>query len=324
MNIPNFLVDVRCFTFNQSKFIIETMDGFCMQKTDFPFVCLIVDDASTDGEQEVISNYVKNKFECSDSSEAYQIETDYASITYARHRNNSNCYFVVLFLKENLYTRVSLKLKYLAKWRNNCKYEALCEGDDYWIDPYKLQKQVDFLESHPDFDMIRTDCNVYYQDTNITINSAFGKKIFPNCEDTFVDYVVRPAWLATCSWLIRSPLGDYDNLPNDCFKGDLALMIYIAKRSKVKYLPEVTSVYRVLKNSASHFSDSADNIRFWKSQVNTRCYYSCYLSLFDKIVLTKNILSVGRHFYINRRTFDIRSFLYLSMDIISRVFLQNQ
>lgn len=296
MKNSGIMVSVVCDVYNHEPYLRQCLDGFVIQKTNFKIEVLVHDDASTDKSAEIIMEYT-NK---------------YPDI------------FKPILQQENQYSRGVGIWKTYQIPRVAGKYVAICEGDDYWTDPLKLQKQVDFLESHPDFDMVRTDSNVYYQDTNITINSVFGKKLFPNCEDTFVDYVVRPAWLATCSWLIRSPLGDYDNLPNDCFKGDLALMIYIAKRSKVKYLPEVTSVYRVLKNSASHFSDSAGNIRFWKSQVNTRCYYSCYLSLFDKIVLTKNILSVGRHFYINRRTFDIRSFLYLSMDIISRVFLQNK
>lgn len=290
------IVSIQCLVYNHEPYLRKCLDGFVMQKTNFKFEAIVHDDCSTDKSCAIIREYAEK----------------YPDIIKP------------IYEKENQYSKHDVSLNRIMDNASIGKYVAICEGDDYWIDPLKLQKQVDFLESHPDFDMVRTDSNVYYQDTNITINSVFGKKLFPNCEDTFVDYVVRPAWLATCSWLIRSPLGDYDNLPNDCFKGDLALMIYIAKRSKVKYLPEVTSVYRVLKTSASHFSDSADNIRFWKSQVNTRCYYSCYLSLFDKIVLTKNILSVGRHFYINRRTFDIRSFLYLSMDIISRVFLQNK
>ena len=296
MKNSGIMVSVVCDVYNHEPYLRQCLDGFVIQKTNFKIEVLVHDDASTDKSAEIIMEYT-NK---------------YPDI------------FKPILQQENQYSRGVGIWKTYQFPRVAGKYVAICEGDDYWTDPLKLQKQVDFLESHPDFDMVRTDSNVYYQDTNITINSVFGKKLFPNCEDTFVDYVVRPAWLATCSWLIRSPLGDYDNLPNDCFKGDLALMIYIAKRSKVKYLPEVTSVYRVLKNSASHFTNSADTLRFWKSQVNTRCYYSCYLSLFDKIVLTKNILSVGRHFYINRRTFDIRSFLYLSMDIISRVFLQNK
>ena len=55
---PEFKVFVRCMTYNQSKYIVETMNGFTMQQTDFPFVCCIVDDSSTDGEQKIISKYL--------------------------------------------------------------------------------------------------------------------------------------------------------------------------------------------------------------------------------------------------------------------------
>lgn len=148
MNYPNFLVDVCCMTFNQSMYITDTMNGFCMQETSFPFVCIIVDDASTDGEQDVIKQYVSEHFDLSDGSEAYEKETDYAYITYARHKENKNCYFAVLYLKENHFTIKKSKFPYFAEWRDMCKYEALCEGDDYWVDSLKLQKQVDVMEEN--------------------------------------------------------------------------------------------------------------------------------------------------------------------------------
>ena len=322
MEYPKFKVCVRCFTFNQADYIEDAMNGFTMQQTDFPFVCCIVDDASTDGEQDVIKKYMDMHFDYSPNSVSFEKETDYAYIHYAQHKENKNCYFAVLFLKSNLYSKKEnyLKYIYIAEWRESCEYEAICEGDDYWINPLKLHLQVDFLDRHPDFGMVRTDSNVYYQDINLTIDSVFKNKLYPNCEDTFVDYVVRPCWLATCSWLIRTPIGDYEDLPKDCFTGDLALMIYIAKKSKVKYLPVVTTVYRVLKNSASHFTNSADTLRFWKSQVNTRCYYARYLSFLNKIIMIKNILINGRHLFINSRTFNLGGFLNLSYDIILRVF----
>ena len=105
MKDSNFKVCVRCFTFNQSKYIIETMNGFCNQQTNFPFICCIVDDASTDGEQEVITDYLNEYFDMHNSSVAYKKETDYAHIFYSQHKENKNCYFVVLFLKENHYKK---------------------------------------------------------------------------------------------------------------------------------------------------------------------------------------------------------------------------
>ena len=319
--IPNFLVDVRCFTFNQSKYITDTMNGFCMQLTNFPFICCIVDDASTDGEQEVIDEYLKENFDFSDDSEAYEKETDYAFITYARHKTNRNCYFYVIYLKENHFSKKLDKNKYLSKFRSNCKYEALCEGDDYWIAYNKLQLQVDFLEANPDYGLIRTDANVLNQKSGIVEKAVFENHLFPNCSDSFVDYVVCPNWLATCTWMMRMPYDDYRELPEDCFNGDLALMIYVARRSKVKYLNNCTSVYRVLENSASHFNSHAKLLTFWRSQVNTRCFYAKYLSYSEKMYLLKNIVQSGRCLYITKRRFNVIGFLALFLDLIFRIFL---
>ena len=93
MDYPKFKVTVSCMTYNQSKYITDAMNGFTMQQTSFPFVCTIVDDASTDDEQEVIRKYVEDNFDFSEGSVAYHKETDYANITYAQHKANKNCYF---------------------------------------------------------------------------------------------------------------------------------------------------------------------------------------------------------------------------------------
>ena len=149
MKYPNFKVTVSCMTYNQSKYITDAMNGFTMQQTSFPFVCTIVDDASTDGEQEVIRKYVEDNFDFSEGSVAYHKETDYAHITYAQHKTNKNCYFAVLYLKENHYSKHKDKSPYLKDWRDGVEYMAICEGDDYWIDSQKLQKQVEFLDNNP-------------------------------------------------------------------------------------------------------------------------------------------------------------------------------
>lgn len=76
MNYPKFLVNVTCLTFNHSNYIIDTMNGFCMQETNFPFICCILDDASTDGEQSIIKKYIEDNFDLSETSEYYYKETD--------------------------------------------------------------------------------------------------------------------------------------------------------------------------------------------------------------------------------------------------------
>ena len=91
-----YQVFVKCLTYNQASFIENTMNGFCMQETTFPFVCAIVDDASTDGEQGVIKKYLQEHFEMDDKTVVRNEETEDYCLTFAQHRKNKNCYFAVL------------------------------------------------------------------------------------------------------------------------------------------------------------------------------------------------------------------------------------
>ena len=273
-NEPNFWVDVRCFTFNQSDYITDAMNGFCIQQTDFPYVCLIVDDASTDGEQELIRKYIKENFDLSEGSEAYREETEYAHIVYARHKSNQNCYFVVLFLKENHYSNPALageKMKYLGKWRDYCKYEAICEGDDYWIDPLKLQKQIDFLENHPDYGAVYTDFDGYMQETGEKVDMHIVPQNGWQFETMLHDKL--NIWtLTTC--FRKELLKHQPSLsPVKYFTGDRLLFLTITSRTKVYCLNEKTAVYRILKNSASHFTDPLKGIEFQYKCMNTHVHF---------------------------------------------------
>lgn len=160
----NFLVYIKCRTYNQVNYITDAMDGFVMQQTSFPFVCTIVDDASTDGEQEVIKAYLKEFFDLQDASVAYEKNTDFGRVSFARHKINRNCYFAVIFLNENHYSQKKPITPYLKEWEN-AKYRSSCEGDDYWTDKNRLQKMVDFLESHPKYVLVTHRINVYNEST---------------------------------------------------------------------------------------------------------------------------------------------------------------
>ena len=125
-------------TFNHAPYIEDAMKGFAMQKTDFPFVSLIIDDASTDGTQRIITNFLNKYF---DKSSIREEETNDAHITFAIHKDNPNCHFLTVLLKYNFYSIKKGKTPLVKDWYENPPYRALCEGDDYWTDPLKLQKQ---------------------------------------------------------------------------------------------------------------------------------------------------------------------------------------
>lgn len=170
------LVCVRSITYNHAPYIADAMNGFCMQKTSFPFVCAVIDDCSTDGEQEVISNYLHEHFDLEDQSVVRNEETDDYKLIYARHKENHNCFFVVLYLKYNHYSigKSHLKNQYIKEWYDSAKYIALCEGDDYWTDPFKLQKQVEVMELH-------TECTICYgKVTTIDKKGKPKNKVFPS------------------------------------------------------------------------------------------------------------------------------------------------
>lgn len=143
----DYKVLVRCFTYNQAKYIEDTLNGFAMQQTDFPFICLVMDDCSTDGEQNVIKAWIES--ECN-LQNVETIDADLSEIIIASHLKKPNCTFAFYLLKKNLY-RSNEKKQFVAPLRARCKYEAPCEGDDYWLVKDKLQRQVDFLDSHPDY-----------------------------------------------------------------------------------------------------------------------------------------------------------------------------
>lgn len=258
-----YLLCIRCTTYNQSLYIKDALNGFCIQQTQFPFYAVVFDDASTDGEQEVIKAYLDEHFEQCEETGFKQWETDDALYTFARHKENVNCHFLVVYLKRNLYKTVK-KDELIKKW---CvaKYIALCEGDDYWTDPLKLQKQVDFLEEHEDYAMCFTNCivnnagkesygNVFIWDTYTTEDM-----LLHNSLDMIKrrDHVVSPGHTSTI--LYRNPNEPRPEWISKCFIGDEPLFIALSKFGKAKFINDATSVYReCLGVSSMDFSFERD------------------------------------------------------------------
>lgn len=122
MNTP--LVSICCITYNHAQFIQKCLDGFLMQQTEFPVEILIHDDCSTDGTIEIIQEYTAK----------------YPELIFP------------LYEEENQYQQgKAAEIDFYNYRRARGKYIAYCEGDDYWTDPLKLQKQVDFMEANPEY-----------------------------------------------------------------------------------------------------------------------------------------------------------------------------
>lgn len=250
--LPNYMVLVCCYTFNHSVYISDALNGFTMQHTNFPYVVVMVDDASNDGEQEVIKEYIGLNFEIP----IFTKDTDYAQIIYTQHKTNKNCYIAIYFLKENHYSKKKKKAPYIQPWRNKCKYEALCEGDDYWVDPLKLQKQVDFLEANPEcsISFCKVQCvsaNNMKLNQTIPFNSNIKKGIV-----TLADYIREEFrngyWtFHTSSFVFRSDLllGYSKIIQNEFRKfpyGDMPILLYCLLNGNGCYISDIGSCYRML------------------------------------------------------------------------------
>lgn len=243
MGKTNYKLCVRCFTYNQSSYIEQTLDGFCMQETTFPFVCTIIDDASTDGEQEIIKKYLLEHFDLQDKSTTRNIETSDYILFFARHKLNINCFFAVLFLKYNHYSIKKDKFQYISEWLDVVRYEALCEGDDYWIDSGKLQKQVTFLEENLDYVLCFHNVKVFKQQENELVDDFITIDV---PETTTIDFFVQGNYIHTPSIVFRH-IPEVIEVRNQLYGvvvGDFVNNILLAQYGKIKKLHECMSVYR--------------------------------------------------------------------------------
>lgn len=247
LNNQKYLVGVRCYTYNHALYIKEALNGFCMQETNFPYVCTIFDDASTDGEQEEIRNYLAEHFEAPFRT----VDTEYANIIFSRHKTNKNCDFIVFLLKYNHYSIKKPKLQYLSELQLDFKYVAFCEGDDYWCDTLKLQKQAEFMESHSDYVLCVHETKLirYIDGENNKINSSdLPQTLFLNItydlDASAEDMILTKVWPHFSSLMIRNSIWP---IPK-CFyvqeSADWQLLMYASMTGKVRLMKDVMSVYR--------------------------------------------------------------------------------
>ncbi len=257
----DWMVYVSCATFNHAPYIEDAMNGFTMQKTDFPFVCAIIDDASTDGEQKVIENYLNEHFDLEDKKVARQEDTNDYFLTFARHKTNLNCYFAAIFLKYNHYSIKKPKLPYIVEWRDKAKYIALCEGDDYWIDPLKLHKQADAMEVHPEVDMCACAAIVTKDDKEIGQMSPADKETTLPIEKVICE---GGGLLSTNTLFYRNSL--FNHLiysSSNYYNIDYFLQIDGAMRGGIYFSPLKMAVYRKYTKSSWTLRMSHEKRLFW-------------------------------------------------------------
>ncbi len=308
-----WMVCVLCTTYNQAPYIEDALNGFTMQETTFPYVCCIVDDASTDGEPEVIDKYMKEHFDLDDASTVCREETDDYNLLFARHRTNCNCYFAVLFLKYNhygSYEKKQRKLSYISKWKGNAKYIAICEGDDYWLDSRKLQKQTSVLESHVECSMAVCNFYAFYEKNGLfrLVNPVpIGASRYLTMSEVLQE---RGGLIPTASMFCRKEL--LENKPKEFstpYVGDRPLRMWCAVNGPIYYDVKPMTVYRV--GSVGSFGQRIHgNNQYALDVLKTMCAFFDYFDSYTKFEYHEDVIYMKNReeFSYYKRTSDSKLF----------------
>lgn len=216
-NGGKIVVSVVCTAYNHEKYIRDALEGFVSQQTNYAYKVFVHDDASTDGTADIIREY----------------EQKYPQLIEG------------IYQHENQYSQGIKIFKTFVFPRINSEYIALCEGDDYWIDPLKLQKQVDALELHPEINICATGA--------ICVDSSTKKqigKISPSKNNTILSvadvinggggYVATNTLLYRTK-ILRDPPEFYKK-----FTFDYTLQICGSLNAGMLFLSDFTSAYRYL------------------------------------------------------------------------------
>ena len=238
------MVTIRCITYNHEPYIRQCLEGFVMQKTNFRYEAIVHDDASTDGTSDIIREYAEK----------------YPDIIKP------------IYETENQYSKRDGSLSRIMDEHTHGKYVALCEGDDYWIDPLKLQKQVDFLETHPGFTMCGTNGLIVW-DMGENRPSYFNK-IFSSKELLAHDIIGKWA-MPTASLLYKREIKDnYPEWSNKIYSGDQTLILVALYRGGVFCLSDLTCIYRKSSSNAFAISNNTNALYVYSQHLKLYKFYN--------------------------------------------------
>lgn len=219
------LVSIKNLVYNHEKYIAQALDGFLMQKTDFPFEVIVHDDASTDNSAQIIREYEKK----------------FPSIIKP------------IYETENQYSKHDGSLGRIVNSKLSGKYVALCEGDDYWIDENKLQMQVDFLEKNPEYTMCFHNAIEHYEDGSVP-DKEFSQ--VENRDYSGIEFFKH--WIVpTASVIYKKEITEsdfYKKIKEDrnLIFGDTPLFLTSTKYGRVRGFSNTMVVYRRWINGVSY------------------------------------------------------------------------
>ncbi len=226
-------------TYNHAPYIAQAIEGVLQQKTNFPFELVIGEDCSTDATREIVFEYQKKH------PEVIRVIT--SDINVGMQKNG---------------------LRTMKACRG--KYIAYCEGDDYWHHPYKLQKQVDYMENHPECGMVYSSYDIYYVKSKKRIKNYIKYRKWKTPQKPSISEFLegQVEAILTCTVVVRRNLleqiieADPHLHQNEQFlRGDTQLWAEIAYMSQAGYIPESLATYNQTEESATRSSDITKLVR---------------------------------------------------------------
>jgi len=249
-------VSVVIVTYNHVKYIRNAIVGALMQKTNFEYEICIGEDESNDGTREICIEYA-NKY------------PDKIRL-FLRSRKD------VIYINGHPTGRLNF-IETLKQTKG--KYIAICDGDDYWIDPNKLQKQVDFLEENPEYGMIHTNYNYLYFNSEKPIKNAHDTFKTSSLSGNILDKLILKNFIGTLTVVLRKDLvseflNENSKKIHSWKMGDKPIWLFIASKSKIGYLDEVTAVRRRLGDSVSNQRNLKKKFSFFFSSNSVSIFFA--------------------------------------------------
>ena len=237
------MVSIRCTAYNHEPYIRQCLDGIVMQHTNFRFEAIVHDDASTDGTANIIREYAER----------------YPDIIKP------------IYEVENQWSKGRLALRKIVDSACKGKYIANCECDDYWTDPLKLQKQVDFLEANPEYSMCFHAVN-HVENGRIVGNDRHFER---DC-DVKPNIIIHEGGLYCpfCSMVYRREyMDDWPRFRQIADVGDGPLAILLSLRGKVRYFTAIMGCYRIMSSGSWSEMNNKNSEKFYKHYLTGHKWY---------------------------------------------------
>lgn len=267
------LASISCATYNHEPFIRQCLDHLLAQKTNFPFEIVIHDDASTDGTKEIIAAYALK----------------YPDIIFPYYQN------------ENQYSKGIRGLQSRYNYpRCRGRYIAICEGDDYWPDLLKLQRQVDFLESHEEYVLTFHDFSVVDEKSQVINASPLPNRNQRDASNE--DLILGSLLTMTVTLCFRNVITDFPPEKNKVTNGDTFLISMLGHYGKGKWMGDLIgkAMYRSHAGGIWSMVNSEDklpvrvNTYYWLYRYYTRIGKKAYaLKWYEKILYTVMMFEPG-------------------------------